>query len=530
MIPISAPSRSRPAASAELHRLAEALARAEGWRPQGPPIDDPGGGVCVAVEGEGVPGPSLLRVRPPRGNSDADELCARREAASEHVVGIVSELGVRRVRGREVEAVVLSHPPGGTLADLLLRRSSSGVSGGEAATILLAAADGAAALHASGWAHPTLSASGVQFAADGCPALGLFDDVRLLDPEGAVDDAEAFHAFARTLCLRVADGTGMRLLAAVEGALRTGRWSAVAPAVAAVAPPEPVRLEGSPAAAPEAVAAMVGASRSGKGRTARGLGARLLSAVDVLDGEPVRALAARFRAMLRRRPLLVAVAAIPVAAALAFVALAPGGPTGETVPGAAGPGSSASHLTAPSNRADSLAGGSPDAAAAAPGMGGASDTRSGPALAASSPAPDAGGSGASATAATGGTAEGESAGSSRATPTRGGTLPSDPVDAAHVLLEARHTCFAATRPSAGCLSGVLDEAAGLAAAEASALGTADASEARDYAGAGLSLVERWGDAALVAAAPDSSRTPKSRPASLLLVRSEAGWRLRAVFP
>jgi len=77
---------------------------------------------------------------------------------------------------------------------------------------------------------------------------------------------------------------------------------------------------------------------------------------------------------------------------------------------------------------------------------------------------------------------------------------------------------------------VLDGEPAFLAAETQALGTASAAEAREYAGAGLSLVERWGDAALIGVVPDAARTPHSKPASLLLVRSDAGWRLRAVFP
>ena len=66
--------------------------------------------------------------------------------------------------------------------------------------------------------------------------------------------------------------------------------------------------------------------------------------------------------------------------------------------------------------------------------------------------------------------------------------------------------------------------------ETAALGSVQAAAARDCAGASLTLQERWGDAALIGLAPDDHRTPDTGPASLLLVRSEAGWRLRAVFP
>jgi len=102
--------------------------------------------------------------------------------------------------------------------------------------------------------------------------------------------------------------------------------------------------------------------------------------------------------------------------------------------------------------------------------------------------------------------------------------------AATAVLEARHACYVARPSVVGCLTKVLDGEPSFIAQEAGAMGSGAAAAARDYAGAALSLVERWGDAALVAVVPDATRTPHSEPASLLLVRSEAGWRLRAVFP
>ena len=98
------------------------------------------------------------------------------------------------------------------------------------------------------------------------------------------------------------------------------------------------------------------------------------------------------------------------------------------------------------------------------------------------------------------------------------------------LLKAWHACFTERPISRNCLSNALDGEPAFLAAETQALGTAGAAEARDYAGAGLSLVERWGDAALIGVVPDATRTAESKPASMLLVKRDAGWRLRAVFP
>jgi hypothetical protein len=104
------------------------------------------------------------------------------------------------------------------------------------------------------------------------------------------------------------------------------------------------------------------------------------------------------------------------------------------------------------------------------------------------------------------------------------------VDAARGLLDARLRCFRAREASAACLEPLLDPGAALLPDETAALGDPGAGAARDYTGAALALLERWGDAALVSVVPDAGRTPHSKPASLLVVRSEAGWRLRAVFP
>lgn len=111
-----------------------------------------------------------------------------------------------------------------------------------------------------------------------------------------------------------------------------------------------------------------------------------------------------------------------------------------------------------------------------------------------------------------------------------GTQADDPVVAAGSLLEARHACFTARPTAAECLSTVLDGEPAFIAQETQALKSTGAAEARDYGGAALSLVERWGDAALIGVVPDPARTPHSEHASFLLVESDSGWRLRAVFP
>lgn len=104
----------------------------------------------------------------------------------------------------------------------------------------------------------------------------------------------------------------------------------------------------------------------------------------------------------------------------------------------------------------------------------------------------------------------------------------DPAAAASSLLEQRHRCFLATEHSPDCLADVFQRGAPVVSTEASALGTTGSAEARDFHGAELTLVERWGDAALVSCAPAAGATPETKPASFLLVRNEAGWRIRDV--
>jgi hypothetical protein len=96
----------------------------------------------------------------------------------------------------------------------------------------------------------------------------------------------------------------------------------------------------------------------------------------------------------------------------------------------------------------------------------------------------------------------------------------DPVTAASTLLSMRDACLdGEDSEEAGCLADV--DARGSPRAAADAAGTAR-SLPEDPA---LRLVQRLGSAAII----EVSGAPESAPASLLMVRSEAGWRLRDVF-
>jgi hypothetical protein len=99
----------------------------------------------------------------------------------------------------------------------------------------------------------------------------------------------------------------------------------------------------------------------------------------------------------------------------------------------------------------------------------------------------------------------------------------DPVHAAHGLLERRRDCLAHRNPE--CLAAVDQPGSPLLAADIE-LAAAGASLATAPALSRLSLSEALGDAAIVAIAPSDETT---KPASVLVIRTEAGWRLRALF-
>jgi hypothetical protein len=92
----------------------------------------------------------------------------------------------------------------------------------------------------------------------------------------------------------------------------------------------------------------------------------------------------------------------------------------------------------------------------------------------------------------------------------------DPVAATPVLLARRDHCLTlSAREQAGCLADVADGQA------------FDLSRpARPLAGLAPSLLERSGDSALIALTPSDRKT---QPASALLMRTEAGWRLRQLY-
>ncbi|WP_157487916.1 MULTISPECIES: hypothetical protein [unclassified Leifsonia] len=99
----------------------------------------------------------------------------------------------------------------------------------------------------------------------------------------------------------------------------------------------------------------------------------------------------------------------------------------------------------------------------------------------------------------------------------------DPVAAARALLMLREICL--EQRDAGCLGSVDQASSPLAEADRHALSEGGQPSTLQPSDA-ITLVGRTGDAAIVLVAGPTAETP---PASLLLMKGEAGWRLREVF-
>jgi hypothetical protein len=106
------------------------------------------------------------------------------------------------------------------------------------------------------------------------------------------------------------------------------------------------------------------------------------------------------------------------------------------------------------------------------------------------------------------------------------TTADDPVAAAIVLLERRAGCFEAL--DLDCIGTVVQPGSAIEAADLNAIATArDGAEppSTRFDPATIELAAEMGAAVLVRA----ETTPGREPASLLMVRGEAGWRLRELF-
>jgi hypothetical protein len=109
----------------------------------------------------------------------------------------------------------------------------------------------------------------------------------------------------------------------------------------------------------------------------------------------------------------------------------------------------------------------------------------------------------------------------------GATTVADPVGATTALLELRDACLAAL--DARCLEQVDQPGSAIERADLALLAGARegvAIEPGEYALDAITVTAEMGDAVLMAV---PRTAPESEPASLLVMRSEAGWRLRELF-
>ncbi|MFF2274153.1 hypothetical protein ACFVTX_17900 [Agromyces sp. NPDC058136] len=107
------------------------------------------------------------------------------------------------------------------------------------------------------------------------------------------------------------------------------------------------------------------------------------------------------------------------------------------------------------------------------------------------------------------------------------TTVADPVGASTALLELRDACLAAL--DAGCLEQVDQPGSAIERADLALLAGARegvAIEPGEYVLDAITVTAEMGDAVLMAV---PRTAPESEPASLLVMRSEAGWRLRELF-
>ncbi|GAB3606310.1 hypothetical protein GCM10027413_17190 [Conyzicola nivalis] len=390
--------------------------------------------------------------------------------------------------------LVVERCAAGTLAGLVANRSS--LAAGEAVTILAPLVAAVEALHAAGFVHRDIRLPRVLFRQSGAPVLaGLGHATRI---EAALPPA-ALAAHPEVLDDRVQLA---RLVGAVlervehPGARGIESWLERAPqsaddftarlsdALFDLAEAQPVRMrdDGSPpvtAAQPRRPAAAVDAPGGVTVTT------RLVAAA--------RALAVRTRGV--RRGVWVAAAGMAVSLLVAALAI----PTGDT---RAEPGGQQSERVESADTGASAA--PPDGAVPGDDARGSDDARGND------------------------EARGDDArGDDGVAPVGEVVLGDDPVAAIVVLLDERDRCL--REISVLCLDGVAQagsaamerDAAVVRALQAGGEQTSDAAISAE----GPVLVERLGDSALL----DLGDVPETQPASALVMRGEAGWRIRDYF-
>ncbi|WBU38484.1 hypothetical protein [Homoserinibacter sp. YIM 151385] len=395
-------------------------------------------------------------------------------------------------------AVVTRAAPGWSVAELLERRA--GLDAGELVTICAPILDALGTMHAAGVVARGVTAERIRFDARGTPLLDPLPGILAL-PAGltpaAIDarsEVVADRAEAMQLVERLADRLPVREAALVRVAVESSagvpahkQLADLAARLFALAPGSPVHLDEDPAgSAPEPLGPRGRADVTRNAPVAPAARAGLAGAVDpmlvmlaeaVPSGASLRgAVRARWSALDPRRRRIAVAAAAGAAAAILAVLLIPAEPPPST-----------SEASRPTESSLESSGG------AAPGG----------ARPSASPAP----------------AGGETA----------AVEGDDPLAAAPVLLATRERCL--RDRSIACLEAVLQPGSvqwhrdrELLEAIDRGGGVDDASVSTPWDPSTARAVDRVGDLALLATGPE---TPT---ASLLVMRSEAGWRIREIVP
>ncbi|MHA7986625.1 protein kinase domain-containing protein [Rathayibacter sp. CAU 1779] len=456
--------------------------------------------VCYLATGD--EGQVVVKMR-----RSSDEL-AREDAREDgHEVECLSALEDQHIVRILDVAVCAEHPPcvvlerldGPSLASW--RREKDLVDVAEAVTIGVSVVRAVVAVHRSGWTHGAVTAANVLFDAGGCPVLIGFGGAL---PATSARMSADWSATATLIQSVVAGAEGatdeaIRSVRAALRALETGDHDAataiadVESALFALGPAGPVSTAAArrgevldPRAAPAIARERDGAPPTNSETRDPDVwrrGSRLL--VSAMERGIGTVVAAPLRRLLHGRKKAVVVA-FGTAVALTVVALLtiPGPPAGraQTPESTTATTRSDGALVTPSSsaRASARSGSDPDRSSSSPGT--------------------------------------------RATLPPEPSSDDNPVRAAALLLQHRSACFA--RADSGCLTDV-DQADSALLASDMALLTRGGVPADTPTEAQLSLTESMGDTSVIAVAPDTAGTTK--PASVLVIKTEAGWRLRAVF-
>lgn len=401
-----------------------------------------------------------------------------------------------------------------TLAEWL--RASEVLEPGEMVTAAVSVVRAVGAVHAAGWTHNDISASNIRFDASGCPVLLGFSRARRETAERIAGDWDRCSAIVTAIIERVepihtaAIERAVASLTRLRGAGHEGTTvEEVEAALFAIGPPAPLQTRaaasGAQRTAPPtrrtAIGRVLGREPSAVPRFGRSTGAvrgtdsgpmdsvgpsergrtrlpqrtGLVRAVTALGAVMERGVTSTARDWLhrvtagRRRPVIVAVA-VAIVVTVGAVLLLPG----------------AHSVRAETPEPTTVASSAPATPSAA-------------------------------------SSESANEGSPRSTPEATPPSEEDPVQAAHRLLGIRHDCI--ERGEAECLTEA-DQADGPLLAADRALIAAHSPGSATPALSQLSIAETVGDAVVISVAPAGETT---KPASVLVIRTDAGWRLRALF-